>query len=348
MHRWAWQNTHLTRRIAEDQRITLRETKIRVSAKTGRTRRRPARPRVSLVDKLSNLHLLLRVPSFSPWPLEVRFFCEDVFQVWQRWCARVDDEIRPGIKVILDLKKAAAPMQDDGPSTSARAASVKWKQSKLGQGGVDGIDVGYRSMKGYVEKSLFLLAEGESIKCAVCAEELGTQVTTAVVCSNEGCRTASHMTCLAQRFLGEDGPDRPVVPTTGSCPRCKAALNWMDLVKEMTLRTRGEKEVEQLMRKPRERKTKVPKGKSTLPSDLVGNSDDDDDTDGSLVGADIVDEPLLDDDWVYRDEDDDDMISVTTAESASRAPSPARVEKSDWKLEMVIEDSDWDNAEVLD
>lgn len=337
----------MTRRIADDQRITVRESKIRVSPKTGRTRRRPARPRISLIDKLSNLHLLLRVPSFSRWPLEVRFFCEDIFQVWQRRCARLNDEIRPGIHIIFDVKAAEEIEQIDEPPTSAQATSVKRKQSTLGQGGVDCIDVGYRSLKGYVEKSLFLLADGEATKCAVCTEELGTHATTAVVCPSEGCRTASHLTCLAKSFLAENGSDRPVVPVNGSCPSCNAALNWIDLVKEMSLRIRGEKEVAQLMKKPRERKTKVLKGKSTLSSALVGDSDDDDIDDG-LLAADIVDEPLLEDDWVYRDEDDDDMISVTTAASESRAPSPVRVGKPDRTLEMVVEDSDWDNAEVLD
>lgn len=337
----------MTRRIAEDQRITVRETRIRVSPKTGRTRRRPARPRISLVDKLSNLHLLLRVPSFSRWPLELRFFCHDVFQVWQSRCARVTDEIRPGIQIVFDVKPAEETKLVDGSATTAHAISVKRKKSTIGEGGVDGIDVGYRSMKGYLEKSLFLLAEGEATICAVCSKELGTQVTTAVICPNEGCRTASHSTCLAKRFLVEDGSDRPVVPTTGSCPSCNAALNWIDLVKEMSLRIRGEKEVAQLMRKPRERKTTVPKGKSTLSSELVGDSDDDA-TDDGLVAADIADEPLLEDDWVYRDEDDDDMISVTTAASGSRAPSPTRLGKPDQTLGMVIEDSDRDNAETLD
>ncbi|SLM41481.1 excinuclease abc c subunit [Lasallia pustulata] len=344
---WAWQNTHLTRHIAEDQRITVRETRIRVSPKTRRTRRHPARPRISLIDKLSNLHLLLRVPSFSHWPLEIRFFCEDVFQVWQRWCARVEDETRPGVRLVLDVKPAEETAQDNEAPPSAQATREERKGSDHGQGGVDGIDVGYRSMKAYVEKSLFLLAEGEATKCAVCTKELRTQVTTAVVCPKEGCRTASHMTCLAKRFLGENGSDRPLVPMNGSCPGCNAALKWIDLVKEMSLRIRGEKEVAQLMRKPRQRKTKVPKGKSTLPSGVVGSSDEEDFDDG-LLDADIVDEPLLEDEWVYRDEDDDDMILLTTAASESRTPSPVRFGKPDQTLEMVIEDSDWDNAEVLD
>lgn len=277
----------------------------------------------------------------------MRFFCHDVFQVWQRRCARVADEIRPGIQIILDVKPAEEFKLDDESAITAHATSVKPKQSTIGEGGVDGLDVGYGSMKGYVEKSLFLLAEGEATICAVCTKELGTSATTAVVCPNEGCRTASHSTCLAKRFLVEDGSNGPVVPTSGSCPSCNAALNWIDLVREMSLRIRGEKEVVQLMREPRRRKIKVPKGRSTLSSELAGNSDDDV-TDCGLVAADIVDEPLLEDDWIYRDEDDDDMISVTTAASESRVSSPRRVGKPDRTLEMVIEDSDWDNAETLD
>ncbi|SLM38824.1 structure-specific endonuclease subunit slx1 [Lasallia pustulata] len=133
----------------------------------------------------------------------------------------------------------------------------------------------------------------------------------------------------------------------GSCPGCNAALKWIDLVKQMSLRIRGEKEVAQLMRKPRERKTKVPKGKSTLASGVVGSSDEDDFDEG-LLDADLVDEPLLEDEWAYHDKDDNDMISVTTTASESRTPSPIRFEKPDQTLEMVIEDSNWDNAEVLD
>ncbi|KAA6409404.1 MAG: hypothetical protein FRX48_06957 [Lasallia pustulata] len=80
---------------------------------------------------------------------------------------------------------------------------------------------------------------------------------------------------------------------------------------------------------------------------VVGSSDEDDFDEG-LLDADLVDEPLLEDEWAYHDKDDDDMISVTTTASESRTPSPIRFEKPDQTLEMVIEDSNWDNAEVLD
>ncbi|MCJ1305371.1 Slx4p interacting protein [Hypocenomyce scalaris] len=252
-----------------------------------------------------------------------------------------------GIHVVLDVKQAEDAKLDNEPPTSAQATNAKRKEATPGQGGVDGVDVGYRSMKDHVEKSLFLLAEGEATSCAVCTRDLGTQVTTAVVCPHEGCRTASHLTCISKRFLGGNGSDASLVPISGSCPSCNETLNWIDLVKEMSLRTRGQKELAQLMRKPRERKIKVLKEKSMLPSELVVNSDDEGMND-DLVAADIADEPLLEDDWVYRDEDDDDdMISVTTAVSESRAPTPVRMGKPDQKLEMVIEDSDWDDVGVL-
>src|SRR3954463_5640552 len=63
--RWAWQNTHLTRHIPEPQRLTEARTTVRISPRSGKPRKRPARPRISLTDKLSNLHVLLRVKSFE-------------------------------------------------------------------------------------------------------------------------------------------------------------------------------------------------------------------------------------------------------------------------------------------
>ena len=80
---WAWHNAHLTRHITPDERISFATTRTKTN-KTGKVSRRPGRPRTSLTDKLSNLHLLLRVPYFSQWPLEVRFFSEDVYKVWAK------------------------------------------------------------------------------------------------------------------------------------------------------------------------------------------------------------------------------------------------------------------------
>ncbi|MCJ1257630.1 Slx4p interacting protein [Lignoscripta atroalba] len=260
------------------------------------------------MDKLSNLHLLLRVPSFARWPLEVRFFCEDVYHVWQRWSDRVDGQIRSGIKIILDLEELAEHTATDDSLMNTQAEG-KRKLEARGKGGLNGLDVGYAASKPHLEKSLFMLAESETNKCSVCAEDMGAQTAVAVVCPVEGCRTASHLTCLSMRFLQEEGQGALIVPTSGSCPCCKTEMQWIDLIKEMSLRARGEKELTQLMRKPRERKTKDPKSKRARSTNVNGqlpghdNEDydesgdtntDDVDEEEDMYPAEVVDEPRLD------------------------------------------------------
>lgn len=89
-NRWAWQNTHITRHIASDDRINRTSKKQQTAAAIARAspkssrRRRPPRPRLCLTDRLANLHLLLRARSFERWPLKVTFYAEDVYRVWTR------------------------------------------------------------------------------------------------------------------------------------------------------------------------------------------------------------------------------------------------------------------------
>lgn len=355
-HRWAWHNTHITRRIADEQRITTRETKVRTFTKTGPTRKRPARPRTSLIDKLSNLHLLLRVPSFSRWPLQVRFFCEDVYQVWQGWNERVDGSIRSGIKVLLDLKQPEETINDREPLMSTQAKG-KRKREALGKGGIEGLDVGYSRLKNHVRKSTLFLTKDEDLKCAVCTKNLGPKTAMALLCPQEDCRTASHLTCLATKFIEDEKASAAVTPISGRCLGCKAELQWIDLIKDLSLRARGEKEVAQMMKKPKERKTKVPKTKNAGALHLEAHTviEDVADPDEDFVEADMralnASDESLPDDWQYQDDDDDDMMSVMSGDSAlSDGVDAANATKRSLtapKLPAVIEDSDWDDAEPI-
>ncbi|KAL9119066.1 MAG: hypothetical protein Q9187_004379 [Circinaria calcarea] len=359
---WAWQNTHLTRRIADEQRITIRETITKRSPKTGRTRRRPARPRMSLVDKLSNLHLLLRIPSFARWPLNVRFFCEDVHQAWQKWSNGWDGEIRSGIKIAFDPRQPPSLNPDLilAENTLTQSKRNNDNQGDAGKGGVEGIDSSYAPLKSHLEKSLFLLAESETTQCSVCTGTIQPMATT-VVCPDDACRTASHVTCLSKKFLAEEEQGELLIPTEGHCPGCDSHVQWVDLVKELSLRLRGEKEVTKLMRKPRQRKTTAT-GTKRLSSEIIDEFSDDvghedldrvtieEEVDASCL-ADIVDEPLLEEAWNY-DEEDDDVMSVTSVDSRasliSQLGNPNKIKASAPRMEIVIEDSDWDDAEVLD
>ena len=353
----------MTKKITDEQRITVAETSDKVSRKTGRTRKRPVRPRTSLTDKLSNLHLLLRVLGFARWPLQVRFFCEDVYQKWQRWDKAVDGTLRSGTKIILDVKQGVETLEE-GETPVGIQAKAKRKQDALGKGGVDGLDVGYEALKSHVEKGILLLAEDEASRCAVCSKDIGVERRMALVCPREGCRTAFHMSCLATKFLEDDSLGNPIVPTSGRCPECKAELQWVDLVKEMSLRARGEKEVVQLMKKPRERNAKVLKiskaaAAAATSQAEVNDGEDINDTDAKedidrnvAFVADVEDDPLPDD-WHFQvNDDDDDMMSVTSATSdfwdSMDTASPSKVPVAAPRLKAVIEDSEWDDADVLD
>ena len=352
----------MTKKIADEQRITMPQKRTRASPKSRKLRTKIIRPWTSLTEKISNLHLLLRVPGFARWPLQVRFFCEDVHQKWQRWNESVDASIRSSIKIILDVEQQGEALEYEETPVSTQA-KAKRKRDAFGKGGIGGLDVGYEALKGHLDKSIFLLAEDEVKKCAVCSKDMVLAAKMMLVCPQGGCRAAFHMACLAAEFLKDEGTGGPIVPTSGRCPGCKAELQWVDLVKEMSLRARGEKEVAQLMKKPRERKAKVPKMSKSAAATMLAPAETDHSEDASETEADediggevattagAEDNPLPDD-WHFQGNDEDDMNSVTSAASgfshSMDVANPSKTSVAAPRFKTMIEDSDWDEAELLD
>ncbi|KAI9676387.1 MAG: Slx4p interacting protein [Caeruleum heppii] len=346
---WAWQNTHLTRHIPVAERITEARTRIRTSPKTGRTRRRLTRPPLNLTDKLANLHLLLRADSFCRWPLHVRFFCQDVFDLWQRWCDRVDERISESVKVALDpalpihTKAGDREVEPNLPAASPR-------------GGIEGLELGYAALRGHLKKSLDLF-EARNAVCAVCAKPLDSFLKFAATCPHTGCDAVSHLTCLSASFLVKDTED-VVVPIEGHCPGCKGHLRWVEVVKELSLRVRGDKDLEKILRTPGKRKSRASKnakdqtvksGDAIDPIAGLGASDSDSLSEASADAA----APPMEDDWRYIDSDGE-SASVTSAFS-DRSHGFGPAEKTlqarggpKGCLEIVVEDSEWDDAEILD
>ena len=395
--RWAWNNTHVTKRIAKEQRISHPKEKTKKSRKTGRVRKWLQKP-MSLTDKLSNLHLLLRVPSFSRLPLQVRFFSKEVYQKWRSWNERADGSIRDGIKVLLDLREPGQIINDSELLMSPHAKG-KRKREAMGKGGIEGLDVGYSNLKNHIEKSIFFLADYETLKCAVCAEKLGPRTAVALVwyvfsesifplclesvCSldmlsgsrnslncamltsksssspQENCRTASHVTCLATKFIKDEGAGSAITPISGRCPGCKEELQWIDLIKESSLRIRGEKEVTKITIKPKERKTKVSKMKDAVapqPEAHLFDEGDEADPDEDSVAAEMramdAADDSLPDDWQYQIEVNNGMVSVLSGHSAVsdgvEAAIPTKRSSSAPKLPAVIEDSELDDTDFRD
>ena len=357
--RWAWQNPHVTKRIPKEQRITKPVSK---SPKSKPTRRKPPRPPMLLKSRISNLHLLLRVPSFSRWPLQVRFYCQDVFEKWQHWNKTVDSSIRDGIKVSLDMKQSEESINTGDLPSSTQAKGQRNRETQ-GKGGVEGLDVGYSELKDHIEKSISCLAEHEAFKCAICAKEMGPKSVTALFCNRETCRTVSHLTCLATRFVEDEGANAAVTPVSGKCPGCKEELLWIDMVKELTLRLRGEGKVVQTMRKPREPSIKVPRPKvpknnaavSQLEAHIVPKEDvtysDEVLVEAEMRALDASDESLPDD-WHYQVDDNDEIMTAMSSHVAHsdgvEVKKPNKGSSTSPKVPAVIEDSDWDDADLLD
>ena len=192
--------------------------------------------------------------------MEVQFYCEDVYLAWLRYTSKADTLGR-GIKVIAHLNHSSELAEEDMVAAKNEEARVLGKSSS--KGGIEALDTNYSALKDHVEKSLFMLADNEHVKCAVCSQRIKTPGGTTLVCPKPDCRTASHTSCLAREFIREEGGEN-LIPSTGYCPSCRSELQWVDLVKELSLRMRGKKEIEKLMRKLRNSKGKAAKGKKVM------------------------------------------------------------------------------------
>ena len=336
---WAWQNPHVTKRFAEADQAA-KDDRPKRTTKSGRKVLR--RPQITLSGGLGTLHDLLRGPSFAAWPLSVRFFCKEVHRVWEAWGSRSAGDIPETIEVILDERQS---LQDAMSAQQPLSSQPRRKRrySASGAGGVDGLDISYASLRAHLEKSISILAELEPIACAVCSNELGQERQTALVCPGARCRTASHMSCLADKFLAEKGPRDSIVPASGHCPACGAETRWIDLVRGMSLRAKGGREVAILMKKP-----KHPKATASIEGSVPTQAavrDQDPADDDALEPEDEI----LDDDWHSRDVDQSDSVSVASeASNLSEEHAHSRKHMTAQSMKTVIEDSDWDDAQILD
>jgi hypothetical protein len=133
--------------------------------------------------------------------------------------------------------------------------------------------------------------------------------------------------CLADAFLSEDVDELAVLPTGGRCPGCRRYTKWIDIVKELGLRTR----------------TALPTVKD--PKDPKDDDDESDDQLRERIAADlrarefaIEGEPLSDDD--YREiEAIIDLIQGDDDESSEPSEAKPRQTRTRKSRERVIADS---------
>ena len=201
--------------------------------------------------------------------------------------------------------------------------------------GIHAIDVGYGGLKSHLEKARKLLSNAESpASCRVCRKAVPRDGAMTLVCPNDECTAVGHLECYASFFL--QGDSDSLVPTTGTCVNCGTQLQWVELVKELSLRMRGTKEVGQLFKVRKPRGTKKGDQVAAISSKIDDSSDPDDND-------------AVEDNWNHLSESDDAEMDQSDdpnpVASASTRPFQAIIAGSE--SNPFVEDSDWDDAEVV-
>jgi len=337
LDRWAWQNPHITLHIPPESRLQHAAGKKRSG--------HPKRPRHTVTSLLSNLHLLLRVPSFSRWPLEIRFFSGDVHKSWLKWCKTAREPIRSSIPIITDFPPVVVEDSEDN-------GSPKSKKPKATHG-IAALDIEYLGAKQHVLKGKEIVEFEQEGACTVCQADLEHEAGIYSICPAPGCDSVTHLTCLSKHFLKND--ESSIVPVQGNCPSCNTELMWVDVVKELTLRMRGRKEVEKLLKVKRARK-------GTTSSQAMVDSDDEDELSEEEMLEEArkfeavnpwINEPALGDSWDAipasgEDSDNSSVVSIAPIPKAKKQGEVAPYKSSQGVWKTVIEDSDWDDAVELD
>lgn len=289
--RWALNNPHLSLHIAPEDRIVV---------PTKRKRGRPKRPSHSMISILSNLHLLLRVPSFGRWPLNLHFFDRQVHRKWEKYCAGPGIEpLRSSLEVLTDFAPTtnteAVDDREEAEAPKSQATSGLYGKGPLEpderdedgsneedvieeedaqdgpQGwGIHALPLNYAPFGSYVEKAQNITSFEREGECVVCQQHLEHDKGLYAICSNGECEGTGHLDCWGRHLLqqkGEGNDDGTFLPMDGQCPKCNGTVKWADMMKELTLRTRGQKDVELLLkRRQRAANAKAKKAKKTKAS----------------------------------------------------------------------------------
>lgn len=301
---------------------------------------------MSLKSQLSNLHLLLRVPSFARWPLGIRFFCEDVLEAWLKWSSEADAPLRRSINIHLDFNPSKEFLYSH---PDLARSSFGGDSSNTVPRGLQSVDPTYNSMKAYVDKSQNIVHSVEKLTCCCCGNGIDASREMMLLCPESKCRAVSHMACLSGTFL-RDAKLHEVVPIEGQCPSCRADLKWTQLVKELTLRMRGHKEIDRLL-KPKRRKAGVTEACAENAREEYEGPEDDPEDD--LSAEDVIDEPkkyevsdaCIEDSW------ETSSVSTVASEGVTNlnGESNLRYQYYNQQLSPVVEDSDgWEGVQVLD
>lgn len=329
---WALQHPHLTLHIAPSSRLVL--------PSKGKNNR-PQLPRRTLPSILSNLHLLFRVPSFARWPLNLRIFAPDIATGWIKYASKTVNDLPPHVGVVHDF-----PATEGGKEKDKESGEVVPMHEDTTHP-IHSIPVDYGPLTDRLVKSTDIFAFERATECAVCSKihhtaAVGSKL---AVCPHNGCEAVSHIQCLGSHFLSttalSDDDEEALIPIHGTCPKCKKESQWIDIIREATLRLRGQADVEKLLKrktraeskkrkaaeaveKAAKRKTGRGRGRSESvipPSSCIPASDDDDLS--SLSSLSDIDEDVDAEDEMGGEMDDDGFVDIDDLPGPSQRQVPS-------------------------
>lgn len=160
--------------------------------------------------------------------------------------AEAEEERSKAIAKLLEHGLTEEEEEDEGEVDDIDEAAQGW--------GVHALPLDYTPLGPYVEKAQNITSFEREGKCVVCHQNLEHDKGLYAICSNAGCEGVGHLVCWSRHLLnqkGEADDNGVLLPMEGHCPTCRGAVKWGDMMKELTLRTRGQKEVEQLLKRRR-------------------------------------------------------------------------------------------------
>jgi structure-specific endonuclease subunit SLX1 len=158
--------------------------------------------------------------------------------------------------------------------------------------GLAALAVDYSPHRAYIEKSKDIIDFEREGSCSICSEKLKHGAGIYTICPHAGCESVSHLSCLSQHFLDGEANKEAIIPIQGNCKDCGSLVRWVDIMKDVTLRMRGEKEATKLLkpvcRRPVARTAAKGKSKekgAAAGVEIVYSSDIEDDQDELELGS---------------------------------------------------------------
>jgi len=256
--------------------------------------------------------------------------------------------MRDSIQIIQDFP----PSESTASDSEIGGSRTKKRKTRHG---MTVMDADYRAQKQYIETGKGTIDFERKGVCAICHDELEHGTSLYTICPNPGCETVTHLTCLGKHFLNDE--EDALVPVEGDCPTCKTELRWIDIVRELSLRVRGQKEVQKLLKGKRVGKLRGVTGSQVV----LESSHSEDEADDEIMERELDSEirrlkevnsetnrSETCDSWhIIDDTDESDTGSIVSNYSHTKKVAPYQASKAGG-LGTAVEDSGWHDAEILD